>query len=210
MGPADPKASGRYGGTEGMKGRACAGVDGMFLTSGPLTFSETTGHQGSSGNEEDCCLGGKVEEMHGFLRRIRGIIGTGLTWAAAWIGLGAGLGALAGYPLTHLVRIALSNSVGGFIAGASFAVILSVAERRRTLRDLSLKRVALWGAIGGFLVTSIPLAFGAPVAFLLGPLVINGFIGAGLAAGSVAMARRSEERRLTPGAADPLLGMGRS
>lgn len=133
--------------------------------------------------------------MKRLLRRIRGIIGTGLTWAAAWIGLGAGIGALAGYPLTYLVRIALSNSVGGFIAGSAFAVILSIAERKRTLADLSLKRVALWGAAGGLLVTSIPLAFGAPVAFLLGPLVINGGIGAGLATGSVFLARRDDSRR---------------
>ena len=147
--------------------------------------------------------------MNGFLRRIRGIIGTGLTWAAAWIGMGAALGALAGYPLTYLFRIALSHSVGGFIAGASFAVILSVAERRRTLRELSLKRVAFWGALGGLGVTSIPLAFGAPLTFVLGPLVINGVIGAGMAAGSVAMARRSEGRRLNSGGADPLLGVGR-
>jgi len=146
--------------------------------------------------------------MNQLLRRIRGIIGTGLTWAAAWIGLGAGLGALAGFPLTYLVRIALSNSVGGFIAGAAFATILSIAERKRTLGDLSLKRVALWGAAGGLLVTSIPLAFGAPVAFLLAPLLINGGIGATLATGSVVMARRADQRRLDPGAADSLLGMG--
>jgi len=145
--------------------------------------------------------------MNQLLRRIRGIIGTGLTWAAAWIGLGAGLGALAGFPLTYLVRIALTNSVGGFIAGTAFATILSIAERKRTLGDLSLKRVALWGAAGGVLVTSMPLAFGAPVAFLLGPLLINGGIGATLATGSVVMARRADQRRLDPGATDSLLGI---
>ena len=146
--------------------------------------------------------------MNRFLRRMRGIIGTGLTWAAAWIGLGAGIGALAGFPLTYLVRIALSNSIGGFIAGASFAVILSIAERRHTLDDLSLRRVALWGAAGGVLVTSIPLAFGAPLAFLLGPLVINGGIGAGLATGSVVMARRAEGRRFLAGPGEVPIKLG--
>jgi len=145
--------------------------------------------------------------MKRILRKIRGMIGTGLTWAAAWIGLGAVLGALAGFPMGSLFRLALSNSVGGFIAGASFALILSVAERRRTLEDLSLRRVALWGAIGGLVVTSIPLAFGAPLAFLMGPLVINGGIGAALASGSVVMAKRADRRRLDPGPEGGLLSL---
>ena len=144
----------------------------------------------------------KVDEMKGFLRRIRGIIGTGLTWAAAWIGLGAVLGALAGYPLTYLFRIAMSNSVGGFIAGASFAAILSVTERKRTLADLSLKRVALWGAVGGFVVTAMPLAFGAPLVYLPDAHV------QAPTAGSVVLARRADDRRLVAGDRDPLLGSG--
>jgi hypothetical protein len=142
------------------------------------------------------------------MRKIRGMVGTGLTWAAAWIGLGAGLGAIAGFPLGSLFRLALSNSIGGFVAGASFALILSVAERKKTLNELSLKRVALWGAVGGLVVTSIPLAFGTPVAYLLGPLLINGGIGAGLASGSVIMARRADRRRLDPGLDPAVLSLG--
>ena len=49
------------------------------------------------------------------------------------------------------------------------------------------------------------MAYGVPLAYLLGPLVINGGIGAGMAAGSVALARRSENRRLASGPNDPLL-----
>ena len=41
----------------------------------------------------------------------------------------------------------------GFIVGAAFAAILSMTERHRKLEDLSLRRIALWGAIGGFLAT---------------------------------------------------------
>jgi hypothetical protein len=144
--------------------------------------------------------------MERFLKRIRGIIGTGVTWALAWVGLGAVVGALVGYPVSFLFRIALSNSVSGFLAGAAFAGILSVAERKRTLESLSLKRVALWGAIGGGLLSFIPMAYGVPLAYLLGPLVINAGIGAGMAAGSVAMARRAEDRRIVAGPNDPLLG----
>jgi hypothetical protein len=145
--------------------------------------------------------------MKGLLRRVRGIIGTAATWAIAWMGLGAGIGALVGYDLSFLLRMAMNNSVAGLVAGASFAVILSVAERNHSLEDLSLGRVALWGTGGGLLLSLIPLAAGVPLAYLLGPLVINAGIGAGMAAGSVAMAKRAEDRRLIPSAANPMFGL---
>ena len=145
--------------------------------------------------------------MERLFRRVRGIIGTGLTWAGAWIGLGAGIGLLAGFPFPQIVQIALTNSIGGFLAGATFATILSVAERKQSLANLSLRRVALWGAAGGGFLSLIPMAFGMPLAYLLGPLVINGGIGAGLATGSVILARRAEARELMPGDEDTLLGV---
>jgi hypothetical protein len=123
----------------------------------------------------------------------------------AWVGLGAGIGALTGLDLGYLLRMAMGNSIGGFLAGASFAVILSVAERNRSLEDLSLRRVALWGAGGGLLISLIPLVAGIPLAYLLGPLVINAGIGAGMATGSVALAKRAEDRRLVSGWDNPLV-----
>jgi hypothetical protein len=143
--------------------------------------------------------------MKRLLRRIRGIIATGVTWAFAWIGLGAGLGVLAGFPLSYLLRMALNNSVSGFLAGASFAVILSVAERNHSLRELSLRRVAVWGAAGGLLLSFLPLVFGIPLAYLLGPLLINVGIGAGMATGSVALAKRAPDRQLIGEPTDPRL-----
>jgi hypothetical protein len=104
--------------------------------------------------------------------------------------------------------MALNNSVSGFIAGASFAVILSIAERHHSIEDLSLRRVGLWGAVGGLLLSLIPLAFGVPVPYLLGPLVINVGIGAGMASGSVALAKRADRHQLISGADDPLLRSG--
>jgi hypothetical protein len=145
--------------------------------------------------------------MKSLLRRVRGILGTAFTWAIAWTGLGVGIGALAGIGFGYLVPMALNGAAAGFLAGATFAVILSVAERHRTLQDLSLRRVALWGAVGGLLLSFIPLAFGVPVPYLLGPLVINTGIGAGMATGSVVMARRGEGRRLVPGMDDYLLSL---
>ena len=145
--------------------------------------------------------------MKGLLKRVRGILKTGAIWAGAWIGLGMGIGALVGIDLRFFLPMALNSAVAGFIAGASFAVILSVAERHRTLEDLSLRRVAMWGAGGGLLLSFIPLAFGMPLPLLLGPLLINSGIGAGLAAGSVVLARRADDRQLVSGAGTGLLNL---
>lgn len=117
------------------------------------------------------------------------------------------MGALAGIQLGYWVPMALNGAAAGFLAGAAFAVILSVAERKHTLEDLSLKRVALWGAVGGLLLSFIPLAFGVPVPYLLGPLVINTGIGAGMASTSVIMARRGGGRGFVPRMDDPLLSL---
>ena len=145
--------------------------------------------------------------MKRLLRRVRGIVGTGVTWAIGWVGLGTGIAALAGFDFSLLMRMALNNAVAGFIAGGSFALILSVAERRNRLEDLSLKRVAIWGGMGGLLLSLLPLAFGIPLAYLLGPLVINIGIGATLATGSVAIAKKGGETNFLARGRDPLLSL---
>ena len=136
--------------------------------------------------------------MNKFLRRLRGIVGTGLTWAVGWAGVTIALNLLGGIPLQFLGRIALSGAVWGFIAGGAFAVILSVAERRHTLEDLSLRRVALWGGIGGSLVflsvSPFLIPLGVPFSGILVPIVTNSLIGAGFASGSVALARQGDAR----------------
>ena len=132
------------------------------------------------------------------LRRIRGVVGTGLTWAIGWPIVNLGFGLLIGLPPHFLGPIAISSLFSGFLAGATFAVILSVLERRHTLEDLSLKRTALWGGIGGTLLRAAVLPFvqpfGLPVSSLLLPFVVDGLTGAGFASGSVALARRGDGR----------------
>ena len=138
--------------------------------------------------------------MKGFLRRLRGIIGTGLTWALGWAGAVVGVYLLFGGSLQFIGMAAFIGSTWGFIAGVGFAVILSIAERRHTLADLSLWRVALWGGIGGtllFLVMVLILSLvGSPPGGVLIWLVLNILIGAGFASGSVALARRSDTKLL--------------
>ena len=144
--------------------------------------------------------------MKGLLRRLRGILGTGLTWAVGWTGVTVALNLVGGVPLHFLGQLVLSGMVRGFVAGGAFAVILSIAERRHTLEDLSLRRVALWGGIGGgfLFLSAVPflLSLGFPVGGVLAPLVANSLIGAGFASGSVALARR-EDSRLIEGEDEP-------
>jgi hypothetical protein len=151
--------------------------------------------------------------MNNFLRRLRGIIGTGLTWAIGWTGVKVGLFGLyglSGFPLRFLFPIALSGLVQGFIAGGAFAVVLSIAERRHTLEDLSLRRVALWGGVGGVLVLlpTLPMVFsyGVPLIPILGSLAVDGLMGAGFATGSVALARRGDTK-LIEGEEDSILSL---
>jgi hypothetical protein len=146
-----------------------------------------------------------------FFRRFRGIIGTGLTWAIGWAGVKVGLfglyALLFGFPLRFFGTIALSGLVQGFIAGGAFAVVLSIAERRHTLEDLSAPRVALWGGIGAVLVLlptlPVVLSHGLPLAAILVSLAADGLMGAGFATGSVALARRADNKLLPEVEDDP-------
>jgi hypothetical protein len=82
-------------------------------------------------------------------------------------------------------------STVGFISGAAFALIFSSAERRKSIRELSAGRAALWGALGGAalpLLTSMPDA----TAFNTVPL------GVLFAASTVAIARRAALREPEP------------
>lgn len=145
--------------------------------------------------------------MRTFLRKLRGIVGTGLTWAAGWGVLFGGIFASLGSPLGAVLEAVVGGAFLGLFAGGSFAIILSIAERRRTLEELSLRRIALWGGIGGMslLLAFSPLALArlidaglplrAMVSFLL-PMGISGILGAGFAAGSVALAKREDVRTI--------------
>jgi len=137
-----------------------------------------------------------------FIKRIRGILGTGITWAIGWGATFVGLRlVLSPGHFTGLAALAVSGMGFGFVAGSSFAVILSITERRRSLHQLSLRRVALWGGIGGAMLALLaaPRVIGAGLplnvlvsAYLI-PLGLTGLLGAGFAAGSVAIARKGDQ-----------------
>jgi hypothetical protein len=91
--------------------------------------------------------------MGKWLRRLRGAIGIGFTWAIAWSFVGAlprwifGFNTDAPFPLIF--------GVLGFMAGVTFAGVLAATERRRPFDEMSLPRFAGWGAVGGLLLSGI-------------------------------------------------------
>ena len=154
--------------------------------------------------------------MTSWLRRMRGAIGMGLTWALAWAGVGMLIGVtsllLPGLPWDAFFEIfdapLPALAVPGFVGGAIFSVVLGVAGRHRRFEQLSLSRFTLWGAIGGVLLSLAAAAMvllglaslgdGARglwqlTAIVSGPLVL---LSAASAAGTLALARKAERREL--------------
>ena len=104
--------------------------------------------------------------MTSWLRRARGAIGMGLTWAFGWAVAGLLIGVasvlLPGLPWDGFFEVfdapLPALAVPGFFAGVFFSVVLGIAGRRRRFRELSLPRFAAWGALGGLLLTLFPFA----------------------------------------------------
>ncbi len=144
--------------------------------------------------------------MKKLLRRLRGLLGVGVTWGILWGGIGAGIGLLVGaispevWMWTNpILEYGIGIGLYGFVSGIGFGTLLSLGEGRRTILDLSLGRVAAWGVLGA---VAVPLFFGMMGAFAVGTSVVDileavlltGVLGGTFAPGSVAIARRAELR----------------
>jgi hypothetical protein len=151
--------------------------------------------------------------MSTWMRRVRGAVGMGLTWAVAWSGAGAmvSLGFVLRTGSRPDAPFPLMFAAAGFIAGLIFSGVLRIAEGRRRFDELSLARFASWGAIGAFLLavgffTTVSLS-GDPTfiryLIVVGPLFA--LAGAGSAAGALALARRAQNRELIAGAGGPAM-----
>jgi len=141
--------------------------------------------------------------MNKWLRRIRGAVGMGVTWAAGWAPIGAitgwVTGVFLGFPLGIVtVNYAVMFGVLGFLGGTIFSTVLSLGEGRRRFHQLSLSRFVGWGALGGLLLGGLAVTAG-----LLGPgftivdAVIAGvttLMGAGSAAGTLVIARAADSQ----------------
>ena len=133
--------------------------------------------------------------MRKWLRRIRGAIGLGVTWAAACFAAGSVPRWVFG--VNTDVPIPLVFGVFGFIAGVTFSGLLVLAEGRRSFDQMSLPRFAGWGAMGGLLLSAL-WASAASLGWgdLLAIAPTFALASAICAAGSLALARRAVRREL--------------
>lgn len=139
--------------------------------------------------------------MQKWLRRVRGAIGMGLLWGAAWAVVGMVPRWLFGFNAD--VPFPIVFGVLGFIAGVTFSGLLVVAEGRRTLDQMSLPRFAGWGALGGFLLSALftrVASLGLGDVLAIAPTFT--LASALCASGTLALARRAERRELSDGQTD--------
>ena len=93
----------------------------------------------------------------------------------------------------QLIANSLGLAVAGFLGGAVFSGVLGVFEGRRTFDELSIPRFAALGATGGLLLFVLLGAVGS--GFTIGSMleaILPALLGAGSAAGSLALARRAD------------------
>ena len=133
--------------------------------------------------------------MGKWLRRIRGAIGMGFTWGAAWSA--AGLVPRWVFGFNADVPFPLVFGVLGFIAGVIFSALLALIEGGRTLDQMSLPRFAGWGATGGLLLSAL-FARAASLGWgdVLAVAPTFAVACAVCASGSLAIARRAVRRNL--------------
>ena len=92
----------------------------------------------------------------------------GLTWAAGCTLVGM-LGVVVFYTLFPSVPDVFDVWIPvfaypGFFGGVIFSVVLWLAESGRRFYELSLPRIAAWGAVAGLLLGVLPFALGTPSA----------------------------------------------
>lgn len=136
--------------------------------------------------------------MKRWMRKLRGMLGVGMMWGALGGAVGAvvsllGAAADTGTVSEWLLSVGLGFAGFGFLAGVGFAATLSALDGRRTLRELSVRRAAMWGGLAGF---AFPLTLVAALSGGALPLVpaittaaAFGGVTALLGAGSVHVAR---------------------
>jgi hypothetical protein len=175
---------------------------------------------------DDPCKRGGIE-MNKWTRRIRGALGTGLTWAAGWALVGVLIGVTSVLlpdlpfwkPFFEVFDAPLpALAVPGFFGGALFSIVLGIAGRHRRFDELSLPRFAALGAVGGLMLSLLPAAMVAVglasmdpergfglwqlTSMISVPLIL---LSAGSASASLILARKAERQRpaLRPGSLHP-------
>ena len=133
-------------------------------------------------------------DMKKWWKRIRAAMGIGLTWAAAWFAAGMVLLFVVGFGAAD-VPFPLFFGLLGFLAGTTFSGILGLVAGRRRFDQMSLPRFAAWGAVGGLLLSSV-VALASGQGDFLGLGAVFAAAGAISASGTLALARKGEQRQL--------------
>lgn len=166
--------------------------------------------------------------MNKWLRRVRGAIATGLTWAAGWAVGGLLIGAssllLPFLPWEFFFEVfdapLPALAIPGFFGGVIFSLVLGFAARGKKFDELSVPQFAAWGAVGGLLLSLLPAAMVGvglanldteggrlwrSIAVIAGPFIL---LSAVSAAGSLILARRAQNREMVEGKSQLGLGEG--
>jgi hypothetical protein len=133
--------------------------------------------------------------MRKWLRRIRGAIGMGFTWGAAWSVAGMVPRLVLGF--NPDVPFPIVFGVLGFVAGVTFSALVVLTEGSRRFDQISLRRFAGWGALGGLLLSAV-FAKAASLGWgdVLAVAPTFALASAVCAAGSLAVARRALRQEL--------------
>ena len=156
------------------------------------------------------------------VRRLRGLVGTALTWGGigALIGIPAFVIVMRPWPLSAIRWERFATLFGkwevvafawGAAGGLAFALAFIALERSRRLSQLSLTRVAVWGALAGAALPAILVGRGlaGPNPAYYGAIIVAGGLGGAIwARMSLALARRAHEapevQILSTGPAPPM------
>lgn len=130
--------------------------------------------------------------MKNWMRRIRAAVGVGVVWGVAWLGVGLVLLLIVGFGAAD-VPFPLFFGFLGFLAGATFSGLLGILGRRRRFGEMSLPRFAVWGALGGLVLSVIVNFVAGPGGDMLVVAPVFALAGAISAMGTLALARRAEE-----------------
>jgi hypothetical protein len=146
--------------------------------------------------------------MKRWLRRVRAAVGMGLMWALVWAPVAVVIGTRIVDPDNSMDEMWwMVGALPGFLSGVTFAAVLGIAARRRSLDELSIARVGGWGAVAGLLIGILPFLLGdrggRPV-WPLALVVISTItlLSALSAAGSLALAQRAQRRESLHGRAE--------
>ncbi len=165
-----------------------------------------------------------------WLKRVRGVVGTGLIWAAGWSPIGAVVGLVVGVVVGEVGLGVVALYVWyfaalGFIYGVMFMFFTRLKLKEegrkeygidevRRFDEMSFPRVVgIGGMLAGAAFSAMFLSTGDPLSeFLLSigdpptlrwlVIGLGALLGAGSAAGSLALARRAHDRELLEDGAD--------